>query len=558
MSKDIRKSALSRVAISGGSLMDSVNLDLGSRRLRGHAATAHRRLGKAVTSSCEASVRVSFDGARQLLRDLTVPELNRGAGIAIEQAYKALRWLRGCPVVYISHAPVNQPEFAGEYIDTTFDDLLFRNRGGVVVDGLASLIAIRALPTTIQWQLVRFLVVRHRQAKVASHHWGGSKAEQQAELTKGKRQQTRFSRGIEEFARLGEQCFDDLTQEGEMAIPFQLAPHPTREAIEIWTRAVVQLASEFSRPFDDIRGTKRLAAQRRWAAVDECADLLRLLAAWGRSLSSMFTTPLCDLCYRHSASKLRCATHTLKSTVSRVARLATHVHDDYRKVKRSLAASVVRPGGNALHWSRYESDESLQGARDLLERQLKQLSGVFGPSLLASALDLVEEICMHVQQQYQPGRASSSAANGRLLALVSLRGFWMLWCLRGPANEFSGLGHLSGRGYDQYNPLARIGGINADHMADAIIRQRAWQHALKEYVVAYAKPMDFALSLSLDGLSLRMIGALIGISAPAASRWIDAASSHPTGTVNSRKGYRSQWEEYDELKIVSRTARTTF
>lgn len=282
----------------------------------------------------------------------------------------------------------------------------------------------------------------------------------------------------------------------------------------------------------EIRGARVHLAEQARIALSRSRWALLVLAGWIRSLGGLEASPLCEYCYRHRATKKRCREHQLQDFITSEARLAQAIRPGYVKffsavareasVRSALQASLaVGP----FQWQFIEPEVHAQGVPGELIRQvcilvvqLRRLRSSFGARLESDAAETFQTLLRLAAAAHQrpAGRTTTEEearieARARSKALLTLRGFLIVWCATGQPFPRSFRG-LEGKKHDSAHPIVRDFPLMESAVAAGFLRERAWVEAEAEHRQRTVIDRKKVLRRRARGLSLDKIAAEFGCS----------------------------------------------
>lgn len=282
----------------------------------------------------------------------------------------------------------------------------------------------------------------------------------------------------------------------------------------------------------EIRGPRRRLAEQVRTELSRSRWALLVLAGWIRSLGALEASPLCEHCYRHRATKKRCREHGVPDFLTSDARLAQAIRPGYvnifsavareASVRSALHASLaVRP----LQWHPIEPEVRAQGVPDELIRQvcilvvqLRRLRSSFGARLESDAAETFQTLLRLAAAAHQrpAGRTTAeeearTEARARSKALLTLRGFLIVWCATGQPFPRS-FRRLEGKKHDSAHPIIRDFPLIESAVAAGFLRERAWVEAEAEHRQRTVIDRKKVLRRRAKGLSLDKIALEFGCS----------------------------------------------
>jgi hypothetical protein len=266
-------------------------------------------------------------------------------------------------------------------------------------------------------------------------------------------------------------------------------------------------------------------AKRLWTEFESAGRALQVLAGWIRGLSTSRSAPTCSICYRHIASRVRCAEHTTKTHETREGRLGKRVRPNYLERLKKLEAmphgqNLQRVGVKAGiatrdleeyfrgkgtendEWiGRFEQlAEFLGGFRDLSAAQAEDMLDLFGDLLTQAG-----SFAALPRPRTSDERKKYAALQDALRQLVSPIGFLKAW-FTGRTPLVAGMPAASRRGYDTRHPIARGRPVGVLTLTRQLLMQRAWDEAIGEYLARAMPTADQVRVLRGEGLSYAKIG----------------------------------------------------
>jgi hypothetical protein len=317
-------------------------------------------------------------------------------------------------------------------------------------------------------------------------------------------------------------------REGSAPAAIFLPNAPTGAECDAIASAYENLASTLPRLGNcKIKGGKHRRALEAWATLSSWTHVLRVIGGWIRALGGSATSPRCDLCYRHRATKKRCGEHLAKSGITPAIRLARALQPAYTEM-----AGRIRRAGHATPQEHAEAEwrPLEQHARNLkvpgplvrqcciLAAQLRSLYPSIGPALAAEVTQLFGELVRHATELYERDEASmaSRISNSKLAgvhasALLTLRTFFVVWCANGRPYPRTAP-TIYGRRHDAAHPLVRGTASVERNMAECLARQQAWQLAHAAHRDGVHVSRATVARFVAEGLSFDSIAARYGFS----------------------------------------------
>ena len=287
----------------------------------------------------------------------------------------------------------------------------------------------------------------------------------------------------------------------------------------------VNLMSEIQGPM------KRMAMAAR-KALKQCVLALRVIAGWIRALGELQASPQCEFCYRHRAAKKRCAVHLVKDHVTKEARLAVATHPLYVERFTELARMEV------VQWALIRSLQVDAAARGRVEEeirahdvpnelvpqvgtlvvQLRRLHPIFGQVLAGEVALLFQKLlALATEAHRRPlGRSEAERNANRVArdtsrALLTLRGFLVVWCSTGRPFPRS-FPAFAAEGRDAAHPIVRDEPMVESEIALGFLRQRAWIEAEAELRRHNEIDRENVMDMRNRGMSFDAIAAVYGCS----------------------------------------------
>jgi hypothetical protein len=281
----------------------------------------------------------------------------------------------------------------------------------------------------------------------------------------------------------------------------------------------------------DSRNVKE--AERLWKQFESAGRALQVLAGWIRGLTISGFERTCSICYRHVASRVRCAEHATKSHETREGRLAKHVRPGYlRRLEVLITASHIRDNlrlsyvGGSPSWSDFAQHARRCGIRDDLIARFAELAvflRAFRDLLNQEQADEMEHLFCNLLQQARSFAALPEPSTGAerksrddlydsLRDLISPPGFFKAW-FTGRTPLLAGPPPPARRGFDTRHPIARNGAVDSETLRRQVLMQRAWDEATREYRArAMPDAQEIRRLREEEGLSYAKIGSRFGLS----------------------------------------------
>ena len=264
--------------------------------------------------------------------------------------------------------------------------------------------------------------------------------------------------------------------------------------------------------------------------VARCRRSLEVLAGWIRALGSKKLALRCHYCYRHRATKLRCHVHSVKTRITPDARRGAAVHPLYLE---AFAALVHQPAErDALQASLQVNVEEQRGVEPAVRAlgvptelvfqasklvvQLNRLRPALGVTLEGTKDSILTALCDLGAKAYRrtPGRTRDESkeqldARDAIKALLTLRGFLIVWCATGRPFPRS-LPCLEAYERDPAHPVTRNHSLAESEIAMGFLLERAWLEA--EADLRRQNEIDYrdALKMIDGGMSYDAIAAHYG------------------------------------------------
>lgn len=317
-------------------------------------------------------------------------------------------------------------------------------------------------------------------------------------------------------------------------------PYPRTLSANESTADLPQIALDYSAfgrrlrfPYTDVvRGAssevgKTLAA---WRQFEGAGIGLQVLAGWVRALGVGASVKTCAVCYRHVASRARCAEHATKTHETRAARLAKRALPLYtRKLRELAAADDVLQSPTFMRASQTPTFRQCALSHGILDedvvRNLAELASylagfekLLSPDQAADMQELFGAFLLQAKAStlLPPPRSDAeekvrAALHGRLLALISVPGFFQAW-FTGHVPRLYDSPVPRRRSYDSRHPMARQASIDLRVLRQHLLMQRAWDEAISEYRSNAMPDVEKLVAMREEGKSLAQIGKRFGLS----------------------------------------------
>lgn len=320
------------------------------------------------------------------------------------------------------------------------------------------------------------------------------------------------------------------------AIPISLDP----DASVITIRDVAQNFWDFGTELSLFKGatlqgkaSECLKARNAWSRYQSGGVALKVISGWLRALALDPTERFCDLCYRHSAAKKRCAEHATSRYETREGRLGKQIKPFYiararalrhlAPVQRALTAKLSEasnfPDDQILvaALSTFPVNPKLWGRVKLLASQLRQLHDLLDAALrdeiqliflnlvrIANAAYALSEPRSLNEERRQQQQISSANE------LISLKGFFKCW-YAGPKIRAQDAGPPRAA-YDTRHPVVTNDQLDPTALGVQILLQRAWIDAERSYRRKHLPDGAIVAEMVDGGCTLKKAASSLGYS----------------------------------------------
>ena len=271
---------------------------------------------------------------------------------------------------------------------------------------------------------------------------------------------------------------------------------------------------------------ERLKARNAWMLYQSCGTALKILGGWVRAIAHVPNERFCDLCYRHAATKKRCAEHATSSHETREGRLGKKIKPYYlaradslkrqTSIRRCLASQIVQFNyleENTILDAAVLSlglKPELQGRAKTLASQLQLLRHLLNESmqkLVQSNFLKILSIATEIYELPIGNSMDSERQRQREVAraneLLSMKGFFRCWFI-GPRSKEgeSGPPRLA---FDTRHPLLVDDEVDPATLALQLLHQRAWHEAEQAFHLENLPEGQQVNNLVHDGFTLKEI-----------------------------------------------------
>lgn len=236
------------------------------------------------------------------------------------------------------------------------------------------------------------------------------------------------------------------------------------------------------------------AAESIKQEVLETGRVFAVLSAWLRALGALTPSALCDLCYRHRATRKRCREHKCSGTQTPEAREASWILPWYQKRYQDLSASegIFRLTAPSILIGSESTlplkpDTPVGHAANALYAALDRFSEYFHTELAHKAKILSGQMVSAVEVVSRVDGSTTEEFDGEFYrkrrdapSFLSLATFLGLLFGKGVPVRWSHFG-VAGMGIDEDHPLVKAGALNLLEILDGFVRHRAWSEAAAEY-----------------------------------------------------------------------------
>ena len=233
-----------------------------------------------------------------------------------------------------------------------------------------------------------------------------------------------------------------------------------------------------------------------------------------------------------SGRKKKCAVHLVKDHVTKEARLAVATHPLYVERFVELAQRVV------VQWALVRPLQVDAAARSLVEAeirvhdlpnelvpqvgtlvvQLRRLHPIFGEVLAGEVALLFQKLLFLATETHrrplwrsEAEREANRQAREKIKALLTLRGFLVVWCSKGRPFPVI-FPTFDAEGHDPAHPIVRDEPMVESEIARGFLRQRAWIEAEAELRRHTEIDRNDVMEMRGRGMSFDAIAAVYGCS----------------------------------------------
>lgn len=471
------------------------------------------------------------------LRKLVADQVNRATDVRLNLALSAFRTAMSANVIYVFGDSSSDDE-DGNAVDDSSQLPFMRHHD----DAIEAAIRLRNLQSNEQWAALN--ACEAIQAEWLAGLNAGDRNPAEVEASRSRAEST-LKGWVSElppgaFVQV-EQFFYSMAFGGveHDALPIRVADDLGVDELRRIAEAHWEFGSAM-RFFDDVaiegKPLERRKAQLAWTRYAAHGLCFKVLGAWLRSASIEEAQGTCAICYRHLATKTRCAEHSTATHETREGRLGRVVRPKYLAKVRELSVQPevkssldawIRPERLIRPEIRYAVEKGMKVKGSVLDRcmlladQLNRLEHVFTAERQSDARTLFRQI-VDVATEYATDRdslvlsASTRDKRGqragladRAIELLSLKGFFSAWF--GSIPDLVLQTRVKAFGFDSRHPCVR-GPLVPNGLAAHLLRQRAWEEAFQEVWLRKNPTKEMVIKAKETAGSVRAAALALGIS----------------------------------------------